>query len=48
MQSKRFQLFVDGDAAVTEAHTMENTEISPNFPVWKLCFSAKFLHQGIR
>ena len=48
MQLKRSQLFVDGDAAVTEAHTMENTEISPNIPVWKLCFSVKFLHQEIR
>ena len=28
--------------------TAKNTVISPNFLVWKLCLSTKFLHQEIR
>ena len=42
MQLKRFQLFVDSDAAVTATHTTENTEISHNFIMWKFCGKAQF------
>ena len=28
--------------------TAQNTKISPNFLVWKLCITTKFPHQGIR
>ena len=42
MQLKRFQVFVDSDAAVTATHTTENTEISHNFIMWKFCGKAQF------